>query len=150
MIDLSLKTKLKESIFFRLKKDHDLLHSITDICIKHDIKCASLECIGSVQNASLAYYDQVKLKYLPIDNMHKKLEIASLMGNVSMKNNTPFVHAHVVFSDNKGVAYAGHLISGTKIFSAELLIHKYTGGCLERKEDKITKLSLWKDIDCKS
>jgi predicted DNA-binding protein with PD1-like motif len=139
-----LNTKLKKSIFFGLKKGKDLLQSITDICIEEDIKCASIECIGSVQNASLAYYDQVELEYVPID-IHRNLEIASLTGNVSIKDNLPFVHAHVVFSDKKSIAYAGHLSLGTKIFSAELLIHVFTPGYFERKIDSSTKLFLWKE-----
>jgi len=138
----ALNVKIEKTMLIRLDKGSDLLQSITDICIKEGIKSGSIECIGAVQNACLSYYDQDKLEYLPI-SVDKKLEIASLSGNISIKGNLPFVHVHAVFSDEYGDTFGGHLAFGTKVFAAELLINKFSSEYFERELDFSTGLYLW-------
>ena len=137
-----LKTKVEEMMLVRLDKNKDLLQSITDFCIEKSIKSGSVECIGAVQNACLSYYDQDRLEYIPI-RVDKKLEIASLSGNISIKDNLPFVHVHAVFSDEYGYTFGGHLAFGTKVFAAELLINKFSSEYFERELDSSTELYLW-------
>jgi len=67
------------------------------------------------------------------------------VGNVSLKDGEPFVHAHAVLSDEKGNTRAGHLLEGI-VFAAEVHLSQLEGPKLERKYDEVTGLSLW-DIE---
>ncbi|WP_424245761.1 hypothetical protein Dip510_000699 [Elusimicrobium posterum] len=127
---------------FRLPKGKDLLDALTAFCHDNQIKCGFVNGIGAVENATLGYYDQAKKKYdkIVLDEEH---ELLSLTGNVSIKDNRPFIHAHATLSDKEGNVKGGHLQLGTKIFSAEMYIQELVGEPKVRKEDKATKLSLW-------
>lgn len=127
----------------RLPKGADLLDSLTDICTRQDIKLGEVRVIGAVSQARVGYYDQDELVYGFID-FNEHLEIASLVGNVSLKDGKPFVHAHVTFADEKGSALGGHLAEGTLVFAAEYVIREFISTEIpERKLDGETGLYLW-------
>jgi hypothetical protein len=102
--------------------------------------------IGAVKSAKLGFYDQEKHEYneIIVDSPH---EIATCIGNVSLKNGKPFVHAHAVLADKSGKTKAGHLIEAT-VFAAEIYLCELKGKKLAREHDEETGLSLWK-IDSK-
>ena len=127
---------------FRMKKGEDLLAAIVDFCPDNQIKCGVINAIGAVQNATMGYYNQKKKKY-DKHVLDEELEIASLMGNVSIMDNRPMVHAHITLSDDEGGIIGGHLMSGTKIFACEIFIQELVGNPKVRKKDKATKLPLW-------
>jgi len=59
-----------------------------------------------------------------------------------LKGGEPFVHVHVVLSDEKGNTKAGHLLEGI-VFAAEVHLSQLEGPKLERKYDEVTELMLW-------
>jgi len=127
---------------FRLPKGKDLLDALTAFCHDNQVKCGVISGIGALENATINFYDQAKKKYEKI-TLNQEMEMAALVGNVSIKDNRPFVHAHVTLAGRDGSTKAGHLVIGTKIFSAEIFIQELVGEPKVRKEDKVTKLQLW-------
>jgi predicted DNA-binding protein with PD1-like motif len=125
----------------RAEHDSDLIQSITELAEKEKIEIATFTTIGALKQAKLGFYNQERHEYqeIKIDSPH---EIASCVGNISLKDGRPFVHAHAVLADNNGKTKAGHLIEGT-IFAAEIHLNELKGVELERKYDKVTGLSLW-------
>jgi predicted DNA-binding protein with PD1-like motif len=66
------------------------------------------------------------------------------VGNISIKDGKPMVHAHVTLADGEGRAYGGHLAAGTPVFACEFAIHEYTADqVLARQNDPETGLMLW-------
>jgi len=136
------RVEVRERFMARLTKDADLLEEITDICRKHGITLGRIEALGAVQKACLSYYDQETHEYMPV-SVDKPLEILKLAGNVSLRDNAPFVHAHVTLADGEGRAYGGHLAPGTIIFACECMIEAFDGPALSRRLDQATGLFLW-------
>lgn len=132
----------KELLMGRLDYGADLLEEITGICRKNNIQLGRVEAIGAVQKASLAYYDQQTFEY-QFFTLDRHLEIIKLVGNVSLKDGKPFVHAHIALADDSGAVYGGHLASGTIIFACEIIIESLAGPSFERKHDEETRLPLW-------
>jgi uncharacterized protein len=126
----------------RLSYGADLLGEITGICLRENIRLGKVEAIGAVKKARVAYYDQGKRVYCHHE-IDKPLEIVSLIGNISIKDNKPIVHAHVVLADADGATFGGHLAQGTLIFACECIIREYQGGELTRGYDEQTGLPLW-------
>jgi predicted DNA-binding protein with PD1-like motif len=120
----------------------DLYESISKICMEEDIKIGRVTALGTVKQAAVAYYDQKKKVYKPI-NFKKHLEILNCTGNVSLKDGKPFVHMHATFADSRGNVVGGHLTTGTVVFACELTIEEFEGKPLDRKPDEITGLNLW-------
>jgi len=130
-----------KELIIRLKYDTDVVQSITEIAKNKGIEAGSFTAIGALKHARLGYYDQENHEYreMKIDSPH---EMAGCVGNVSLKDGEPFVHAHVVLSDEKGNTRAGHLLEGI-VFAAEVHLSQLEGPKLERKYDEVTGLSLW-------
>ena len=134
--------ELGNFLLIRAEHDLDLIQFITELVEKKGITTAVFTAIGALKRAKLEFYDQKKHEYreIKVDSPH---EIASCIGNVSVKKGKPFVHAHAVLADEEGDTKAGHLTEGI-VFAAEIHLRKLKGMKLERKHDKITNLSLWK------
>ena len=126
----------------KLEFGADLLEEITRICVDRDIHLGWVEALGAVKKARLGYYNQKEREYhfYELDQM---LEITNLVGNVSIKDGVPIVHAHVTFSDKDGHAYGGHLAPGTIVFACEIVIQVLDGPKFERVLDQETGLPLW-------
>jgi hypothetical protein len=126
----------------KLEFGADLLEEITRICVDRDIHLGWVEALGAVKKARLGYYNQKEREYhfYELDQM---LEITNLVGNVSIKDGVPIVHAHVTFSDKDGHAYGGHLAPGTIVFACEIVIQDFGGPKFERGFDQETGLPLW-------
>jgi predicted DNA-binding protein with PD1-like motif len=125
----------------RLDHGKEIIGQITDLAKEKEIKTGFLSVIGALSRAELGYYDQVSQKYGEIQ-IDGPVELVSCLGNVSLRNGVPFVHAHAVLSDRAGRVYGGHLNSGT-VFAAELYMQELLGPNLERVPDSITGLNLW-------
>ena len=126
----------------KLEFGADLLEEITRICVDRDIHLGWVEALGAVKKARLGYYNQKEREYhfYELDQM---LEITNLVGNVSIKDGVPIVHAHVTFSNKDGHAYGGHLAPGTIVFACEIVIQVLDGPKFERVFDQETGLPLW-------
>ena len=130
-----------KELIVRLKHDADVVQSITELAKNKGIEAGSFTAIGALKRAKLGYYDQKNHEYreIRIDSPH---EMASCVGNVSLKDGEPFIHAHVVLADEMGNTKAGHLLEGI-VFAAEVHLRQLEGPKLERKYDELTGLSLW-------
>jgi predicted DNA-binding protein with PD1-like motif len=126
----------------KLEFGADLLEEITRICVDRDIHLGWVEALGAVKKARLGYYNQKEREY-HFYELDQTLEITNLVGNVSIKDGVPIVHAHVTFSDKDGHAYGGHLAPGTIVFACEIVIQVLDGPKFERVFDQETGLPLW-------
>ncbi|MBO8128517.1 MAG: DNA-binding protein [Peptococcaceae bacterium] len=133
-------------IMGRLKKGDDLLSALTEICVKNSITAGEVRAIGAVTKARVGYYKQQKREYTYI-SFAEPLEIISLVGNISLKDKEPFVHAHITLMDEEGHSYGGHLAPGTEVFACEYIIQEYHTGDqgLNRVYNEKTGLALWED-----
>ena len=128
-------------LIVRLRHDADLIRSIAELAGIRGIEAGSFTAIGALKHAKLGYYHQKNRKYreLMIESPH---ELVSCVGNVSLSEGKPFVHAHVILADEKGNTKAGHLLEGV-VFAAEVHLRQLEGPKLERKLDEVTGLWLW-------
>lgn len=122
--------------------DADLLDWFTEFVRKKNIQLGEITLVGAVKKATMAYYHQDSKQYEQIV-LDRHLEILHGVGNISMKDGKPFVHLHVVFSDDKGQTFGGHLVSGSTIFACEAIVREFIGAQLDRKMEKTTGLTLW-------
>jgi predicted DNA-binding protein with PD1-like motif len=136
------RIKSREIFIGKLSHGGDLLEEITDICRKENIQLGRVEALGAVKRARLGFYNQKTHEY-QFHVVDQALEITKLVGNVSIKDGNPFVHAHITLADNKGNAYGGHLASGTVIFACEFILEVFDGPVLKRNFDETTGLPLW-------
>ena len=133
--------ELGRNFLVRAEHDSDLVQFVTELAEKEGITVATFTAIGALKRAKLEFYDQEKHEYREIA-LDSPQEIASCVGNISVKEGKPFVHAHAVLADKNGNTKAGHLLEGV-VFAAEVHLRELKGAKLERKYDTVTGLSLW-------
>jgi predicted DNA-binding protein with PD1-like motif len=126
----------------RLPHKGDLLESITRFCADSELGAGFVSAIGAVQSGTVGYYDQTAKEYRTL-SFDEPMEIASLAGNLSVKDGQPMVHAHVVFSRESGGTVGGHLMSPTVVFAGEVFAVELRGEPLVRDFDEPTGLPLW-------
>ncbi len=132
--------KVGKVIFARLSENEDLLETITAVAEKGKITAGFFMLIGTLRTAKLGFFR--KGKYETVE-MKRPLEILSCNGDISIKEGKVLVHAHATVSDEKGMAFGGHVMQGCLIgATGELVLIETTGCNLFRKLDKKTKLSL--------
>ncbi len=137
------KMQQKQIFMGKLDFSSDLLDELTALCCKEDITLGKITAIGAVQKARVGYYDQKNREYQFVE-INKNLEIISLVGNISIRDGKPMVHAHIALSDRDGNAFGGHLAKGTIVFACEFTITAYNGAEHIREPDEQTGLPLWR------
>ncbi|HDH10145.1 MAG TPA: DNA-binding protein, partial [Chloroflexi bacterium] len=131
------------SFLIRLPYGEDLLLTLKRFCEENGITQGVLAVIGAVRRATVGYYDQEAHEY-KANSFDQPMEIVSCIGNISLLEGEPFVHAHIVLADKEGrPAAAGHLMEGAIIFAGEAFVQELIGEPLVREFDEQTSLSLW-------
>jgi predicted DNA-binding protein with PD1-like motif len=136
------KSNVIKTHIIKLEKDADLLDSLTNYAEENNIQAAEINFIGAVQSAKVLYFNQEKKKY-DEHIMDQPYEVLSGIGNISLLDDKPFVHVHVVLADSSGKAFGGHLDKGTKVWLIEAFIHEVDSKNLVRNFDENICLSVW-------
>lgn len=126
----------------RLDTGSDMVSEIERFCAEQSILAAQVTVIGAVRRARYAYYEQTDHRYLELASSTHH-EIVGFIGNVSMRENRPFLHAHATFADVSGATVGGHLLPGCEVFAAEIMIRELGDVSLVRRHDQGTGLALW-------
>ena len=126
----------------RLDTGSDLVGEIERFCAEQGVVAAQVTVIGAVRQARYAYYEQSDRRYRELGSQTHH-EIVGFTGNVSLKEDRPFLHAHATFADAAGDTVGGHLLRGCEVFAAEVMIREMSGASLIRMPDEETGLALW-------
>jgi hypothetical protein len=126
----------------RLPTDSDLVGEIERFCAEHQVDAAWVNAVGAVQHLEYAFYNQETLRYQELrSDLHH--EIAGFVGNVSLRDGSPMLHAHASFGDDQGASVTGHIRTGTVVWMVEVEIRELTDVTLVREHDERTGLALW-------
>lgn len=132
---------IKRVILLRIDRGEEVISSIVNACEQEEIKAALINGIGLLSRAKLAVFVPEKQAYDSFE-VDKPMELASLMGNVSIKDGRPFVHLHVVLGDKEG-SVAGHLMEGYIGGTGEIAILELKGELRrDLEKDGLTLLNI--------
>ena len=126
----------------RLETGSDLVEEIERYCAEQGVVAAQVTVIGAVRKAAFAFYEQDDHRYLELSS-ETHHEIVGFTGNISLRDDKPFLHAHATFADAAGATVGGHLLRGCEVFAAEVMIREIAGVSLVRMPDEKTGLALW-------
>ena len=87
-----------KDVIVSLEHDADVIRSITELARSRGVEAGSFTAIGALKCARLGYFDQKRREYreMEVDMPH---EMASCVGNISLRDGEPFVHAHAVLAE---------------------------------------------------
>ncbi len=125
--------KAGERWILRFETGDALIAAMAEFCQGKKISAGSFTGIGSCSGAELGFFDPKKKKY-SFKTFRGPREIASLIGNVSLMDGRPFVHAHAVLAGRDYRAVAGHLREAEILAAGEVVLTMLPGK-LVRKRD---------------
>ncbi|MFX1577668.1 MAG: PPC domain-containing DNA-binding protein [Promethearchaeota archaeon] len=134
---------VKELIVARFNAGEDLLKSIEEVVLKHEVKAGVFTVIGAVNRAMYGFYHPEKKAYTtlswePTPDSSPALEIVNCTGNIAMLEKNVVVHAHITFTGEKGEIMGGHLLKGCRVSpTAELTLLKADGVLHRRRNDDL-------------
>jgi predicted DNA-binding protein with PD1-like motif len=131
-----------QAAFIRLGVGEDLLEGLTAGVNELGLRAGTLQVIGAVSRLVVGYYDQTAREYLP-HAYEGRYEIASGLGNVSVKDDQAFVHLHVVASGADWNTVGGHVMPGCVVFLGEGYVRALDGEPPVRNFDDETGLLAW-------
>lgn len=138
-----MKAKKSGNLYItRLEKGEDFVKTLTDFVKEHGIKAGHFSGIGGTDNMTLAYFNKDKQEFIHKTFTGKIFEILFINGNISTMNGEPYLHTHVMLSDDNFNAVGGHLVSGFVATTIELII-TVADTELERFRDTGLKINLF-------
>jgi len=135
---------VKKVHVFRIPEGSEMLSFINDYAERKGIRMGLVFAIGSLKNPRIGYFIEEEEKYLTI-SLKGSYELLSAQGNISLKDNKPFAHVHVILGDKEGRAYGGHLIEA-EVFVAEVAVVELSGNEPLKRDFTLKGLSLWSEV----
>ncbi len=100
--------KVNERYILKIEQGELVHASLHEFCNEHNIKNALVGGIGAVEWVRCGYYDRDTKAYL-FKEYEEVVEVTSYMGNVMVKEDSIFVHAHGTFSNRENQVFGGHV-----------------------------------------
>jgi len=90
-------------------KNDEVISGLTEFAQKYKITAAHFKGLGDAMHAKVGWYEQSN-KMFKIIPINEPAEITSLIGNITINNGKPVVHAHINLADSAGIVHGGHLL----------------------------------------
>jgi predicted DNA-binding protein with PD1-like motif len=142
------ETRLSRVFVARLDAGEDLHEAVRELTRWHRIDAASIRGQGILGSAVLARYEAEARRYVESAERSGPLELAALTGTVSLRATAgevreQDVRLHAVLSGADGLTAAGLLVRARAV-AVELVVDVYDRADLERVDDAVTGLPLWR------
>jgi hypothetical protein len=99
----------------------EAMRALTSFAAEHRLGGSHFTAIGAFSSAVVAYFDWSSKDYRHV-RIDEQVEVLSLVGDVTVENDKPKVHAHVVVGKADATAHGGHLIEGRVRPTLEVVI----------------------------
>ncbi|MDD6796004.1 MAG: DNA-binding protein [Clostridiaceae bacterium] len=133
--------KFDDTYVVRLDRGEELVSSIKNLCEKEDITLGTISGLGAANHIIVGLYKVEEKKYYSKE-FNGDFELTSIVGNISKKENDTYLHIHLNFGDENGIAHGGHLNEAVISATCELFIRKIAGS-VNRKYDENVGLNLY-------
>ncbi len=128
--------RLENDYFIYIEKNEKVMETLTRFCIDQGIENAKLSGIGAVKETEIGAYDTLAKKYIRRKSPDV-LELISFEGNVTLKDKSPFVHAHVVLSNHDMNTLGGHLFETTVAAVGEFFLMKFDNNAYRKLNEDV-------------
>lgn len=128
--------RYKNKYILRIDKGEEIISVINDFCEKNNIKNGSIIGIGATDNVTIGLFNTTKKEYIS-KTLKEPMEITSLIGNISTKDNKIYLHMHINIANENLEVYGGHLNECYVSATCEIIIDKIDGLANRKYNEKI-------------
>ena len=108
---------------------------VVAIASREKVATAQVAAIGGVRKLRLGYFNHRKKAYEEHD-YNEFLEVTSLLGNITVKDGKPFLHAHGNFGRRDQSVIGGHVVSATVFPLLEVVLVPTKNLAVRRFDDE--------------
>ncbi len=106
-----------------VERDEPIMATLTDFCRKHQIENGQISGIGAVKEIELGAFNVPAKQYIRRE-LPEVYELVNFEGNVILKDEDPFIHAHVVLGNHEMHLTGGHLFEARVAAVGEFIVQK--------------------------
>ncbi len=128
--------RVDNNYIVRIDRGEEVINSLTELCKIQHITLGSVSAIGAADYVKIGLYDVEKKKYNSIE-LSGQMEITSLIGNITTKDNEPYLHLHINVCDDKMKVLGGHLNECRVSATCEIIITKIDSNIRRKYSDEI-------------
>jgi predicted DNA-binding protein with PD1-like motif len=121
-------------------KGDEVMQVLTEFAAERKLAAGHFTAIGAFSDVKLGFLDPETKEYEPIV-LDEQVEALTLVGDVSLQDGEPRIHAHVVVGRRDGRAYGGHLLEAHVWPTLEVVLTE-SPAHLRREVDRETGLPL--------
>ena len=133
--------KFDDTIIVKLEPNDEICESLLKIAKSENITLAHVSGMGAVNDFSIGVFNARTKEHYPND-FKGNFEIVSLEGNITVKDNEPYLHLHFSAADKHGDVVGGHLNKAVISAMGEIFI-RIISGKVERKFNEDVGLNLF-------
>ena len=134
--------KFDNVIIARIDKGEEILEQLKAIAINENIKLASINALGAINDFTIGVYKTDEKKYYS-NSFKGYYEIVSLTGTINTMDGEYYAHLHMSVGNEKGEAFGGHLNRAVVSATCEMVI-TVIDGKVDRVYDEETGLNVFK------
>jgi predicted DNA-binding protein with PD1-like motif len=99
----------------------EVISGLTTFAKEHYLEASDFTALGAFSGAIVGFFevDQKQYRKIPIE---EQVEVLTLVGNITLDDGEPKVHAHVVLGCADGATRGGHLLEGRARPTLELIL----------------------------
>ncbi len=131
---------LGSTYIIRLDPGDKIVESLKALAERDRIGFGYFIGLGAVREAEIGHFDPATARYSGL-KIEEPCEIASLHGNLTLKDGRPFVHAHIALGDKSFNVRGGHLKEAVVSATAELVLTTFQED-IGRRKDETTGLEV--------
>lgn len=125
----------------RIDRGEEVIEQLTKFCRQENIPSAGVYGIGAADRVVIGLYSVANRKYRKTE-LTGEMEITSLVGNISQKDQEPYLHLHINVCNQEMKILGGHLNECRISATCELIVTPGEGG-IGREFDPQTGLNLY-------
>ena len=109
------------SYIIYLEQGESIMAKLTQFCKDHRIINGQISGIGAIKEIELGTYDLKNQEYIT-HKLDDTWELTSYQANIQLKDEEPFIHAHINISDHDLTAKGGHLFEAKVAVVGEFIL----------------------------
>jgi predicted DNA-binding protein with PD1-like motif len=118
----------------------EVISGLTTFAKEHHLDASDFTALGAFSSALLGFFavEQREYRKIPVE---EQVEVLTLVGNITLDEGEPKIHAHVVLGCTDGATRGGHLLEGWARPTLELILSE-SPVQLRRRYDAASGLAL--------
>ncbi len=133
--------RFQDTIIVRIDKNEEIIEQIRQVAEREQIRLASVQALGAVDDFTVGVFNTVKKKYYA-KQFRGPFEIVSLTGTISTMDGEFYCHLHMSAGDSTGAVFGGHLNRANVSATCEMVIQVIPGQ-VDRKFSEEIGLNLF-------